>query len=161
MAQEKKKWVPGNTKPDANKQLHSAIMKRSRLENKTNKNKCRDVIINYKKQKSIVIKFIKKLKFEYFSKYYPYKQAKPFWVKCKQYFANKHSKSDTKIMLSENSELIMKIQDIANTFNYTLDAENLNFFREMNIMVRYTQKMLKISLKTSRTIPVVKLSKNI
>ena len=64
-------------------------------------------------------------------------------------------------MLSENSELIMKIQDIANTFNYTLDAENLNFFREMNIMVRYTQKMLKISLKTSRTIPVVKLSKNI
>ena len=131
MAQEKKKWVPGNTKPDANKQLHSAIMKRSRLENKTNKNKCRDDIINYKKQRSIVVKFIKKLKFKYFSKYDPYKQAKPFWVNRRQYFANNHSKSDIKIMLRENSELIMENQDIANTFNYTLDQlpENLNFFQ--------------------------------
>ena len=75
----KKKWVPGDTKPDVNKRLYSAIMKRWITENKTNKYKCRDDIINYKKQRSLVVKLIKKSKFEYFRKYDPYKQAKPFF----------------------------------------------------------------------------------
>ena len=42
---------------------------------------------------------------------------KPFWVRCKPYFTNKHSKADTDIMLSENGELILKNKEIANTFN--------------------------------------------
>ena len=33
----KKKWVRGNHKPHINKELRKAIMKRSRLQNKTSK----------------------------------------------------------------------------------------------------------------------------
>ena len=42
---------------------------------------------------------------------------KPFWVRCKPHFTNKHSKADTDIRLSENGELILKNKEIANTFN--------------------------------------------
>ena len=55
----------------------------------------------------------KEAKLEYFSKYES-NDSKPFWVNCKPYFTNKHSKADTDIMLSENGELIL---EIANTFN--------------------------------------------
>ena len=73
----------------------------------------------------------KKPQCEYFSKYDPNKQAKPFWVNYKPYFSNKRSKTDKNIMLSENGELIMKNQDIANTFNdyFGSITENLNLFQ--------------------------------
>ena len=58
-------------------------MKRSRLKNKANKTKSCNDIINYKKQ---TVKLNKKSKFEYFNKYDPNRQAKPFWVNCKPYF---------------------------------------------------------------------------
>ena len=48
-------------------------------------------------------------KLEYFSKYET-NDNKPFSVSCKPYFINKHSKSDTDIVLSENGELILKNQ---------------------------------------------------
>ena len=83
----------------------------------SNKTKSRNDIINYKKQRNLVVKLNNISKFEYFNKYDPNKQAKHFWVNCKPYFWNKHSKADTNIMFSENSELIMKNQDIANTLN--------------------------------------------
>ena len=87
-------------------------------------------IFNYKKQRNLVVKLNKKSKFEYFSKY-PNKQAKPFWVNCKPYFSNKHSKADTNIMLAENVELIMKNQDNANTFNDYFESvvKNLHLFQ--------------------------------
>ena len=75
------------------------------------------IIKNKETQSLPVVKLKKKSKFEYFNKYDPNKQAKPFWVNCKPYFSNKHSKADKNIMLSENGELIMKNRDIANTFN--------------------------------------------
>ena len=58
----------------------------------------------------------KDAKLEYFSKYES-DDNKPFWVRCKPYFTNKHSKADTDIMLSENGELILKNKKIANTCN--------------------------------------------
>ena len=47
-----------------------------------------DDIINYKKQRNLVVKLKNKSKFEYFNKHDPNKQAKPFWVNCKPYFSN-------------------------------------------------------------------------
>ena len=38
-APKKKKWIRGNNEPHVNKALRQAIMKRSRLKNKTNKTK--------------------------------------------------------------------------------------------------------------------------
>lgn len=42
---------------------------------------------------------------------------KPFGKKCKPYFTNKHSKTDTDIMLNEKRELLLKNKDITDTSN--------------------------------------------
>ena len=91
-------------------------MKRSRFKNKANKTKDPTDIRNYEKQRNYVVNLNKEAKLEYFSKYES-NDSKLFWVNCKPYFTNKHSKADTDIMLSENGELILKNKEIANTFN--------------------------------------------
>ena len=91
-------------------------MKRSKLKNKANKTKDPSDIKNYKKQRNYVVNLNKEAKLEYFSKYES-DDNKQFWVRCKPYFTNKHSKADTDIMLSENGELILKSKEITNTFN--------------------------------------------
>ena len=69
-----------------------------------------------KNQRNYVADLNKEAKLEYFSKF-ECNDNKPFWVNCKPYFTNKHSKADTDIMLSENGELILKNKEIANIFN--------------------------------------------
>ena len=56
---------------------------------------------------------------------------KPFWVNYKPYFSSKHNKADTNIMLSENGELIMKNQNIADTSNdyFETIVESMNLFQ--------------------------------
>ena len=115
-APKKKKWIRGNNKPHVNKALRQAIMKRSRLKNKANKTKEPTDIKNYKKQRNYVANLNKEAKLEYFSKFES-NDNKPFWVNCKPYFTNKHSKTDTDITLSENGEIILKNNEIANIFN--------------------------------------------
>ena len=52
----KTKLVGGNEKPHVNKVLDSAIMKRSRLNNKANKSRKAVDIFNQKKQRNLVVK---------------------------------------------------------------------------------------------------------
>ena len=66
-------------------------MKRSKLENKTNKTKLITDVRNYKKQRNYVVNLNKNAKFEYFSRY-DCKDGKPFWINCKPYFSHKHRK---------------------------------------------------------------------
>ena len=106
-APKKKKWIRGNNKPHVNKALRQAIMKRSRLKNKANR---------LKTPLTYVANLNKEAKLEYFSKFES-NDNKPFWVNCKRYFTNKHSKADTDIVLSENGELILKSNEMANIFN--------------------------------------------
>ena len=91
-------------------------MKRSRLKNKANTTKDHTDIRNYKKQENHVVNLNNEAKFEYSGKYES-NDNKAFWVNCKHYFTNKHSKADTDIMRIENGELILKHKEIANTFN--------------------------------------------
>ena len=91
-------------------------MKRSKLKNKANKTKDPADIRNYKKQRNYVVNLNKEAKLGYFSKYES-NGSKPFWVNCKPYFTNRHSKADIDIMLSENGKLILKNKEIPNTFN--------------------------------------------
>ena len=100
-----------------NNNLRWAFMKRSKLKNKANKTKNPLHIMNYEKQRDYVTKLNKTAKLEYFSNLKLVKDNKPFWEKCKPYFANKQSKADTDIMLNENGELLLKDKDIADTFN--------------------------------------------
>ena len=88
----------------------------SRLTNIANKTKNFDDIKNYKIQRNYVVNLNKKTKFEYFNRYNS-KNGKHFWVSCKLYFSNKYSKADTGIMLTENGELGLKNNKVAETFN--------------------------------------------
>ena len=97
--------ITGNNKPNVDKVLPNAIMKRSRLKNKVNKAKDPTDIRSCKKINRVV-NLNKEAKLEYLSKY-DSTDNNQFWVNCKPYFTNKH-KADTDIMLSENGELILK-----------------------------------------------------
>ena len=48
----------------------------------------------------------KKAKLEYFNNFDLSQGSKPFWVKCKPYFLNKHSKADTDIILNGKGDII-------------------------------------------------------
>ena len=87
-----------------------------RLKYKATKTKDSTDIRNYKKQWNYVVNLNKEAKLEYFSNYES-NVSEPFWVNCKPYFTNKHSKAGTDIILSEHGELILKIRKIVNTFN--------------------------------------------
>ena len=127
MHQRKKTSLGENNKSHVNKMLRKAIMKRSKLKNKANKTKLPVDINNYKKQRNYVVNLNKSAKFGYFNRY-DCKDGKPFWVTCKPYFSNKHSKADNNIVLNENRELMLKSKEIADTFNNHFGSivDNLN-----------------------------------
>ena len=91
-------------------------MKRSKLKNIANKTKNTSDIMKYKKQRNYV-QLNEKAKLEYFNNIDSSQESKPFWVNCKPYFSNKHSKADTDIILHEKGDIIFKNKEIANTFN--------------------------------------------
>ena len=68
-------------------------MKRTKFKNNANNTKDPTDIRNYKKQRNYVVNPNKEEKLEYFSKYES-NDSKPFWVNCKPYFTNKHSKPE-------------------------------------------------------------------
>ena len=104
----------GNQKPHINKTLRSEIIKRAKLKSKANKTKNPFGIKNYKKQRNYGVQLNKNAKLEYINNF---DSSEPFWVKCKPYFSNKHSKADTDIILNEKGHIIFKNKEIANTFN--------------------------------------------
>ena len=116
-APKKKKWLRGNQKPHINKTLRHEIMKRSKLKNIANKTKNTSDIMKYKKQRNYVVQLNEKAKLEYFNNFYSNQESKPFWVKYKSYFSNKHSKADMDIILHEKGNIIFKNKEIVNTFN--------------------------------------------
>ena len=85
-------------------------MKRSRLKNKANKSQLPTDLSKNKKQRNLVFKLNKKHKKEYFENLNVATNSHPFWNKCKPYFSNKHAKGDSKIMLIEKDEILLKIR---------------------------------------------------
>ena len=116
-APKKSKIFRGNQKPHINKILRNAIMKRSQLKNKANKTKSIDDLIKYKKQRDLVVKLNKNCKKEFFDNLETKNNSKSFWDKCKPYFSNKHSKSDSDILLIEKGELLLNNKKVADVFN--------------------------------------------
>ena len=92
-------------------------MKRSKLKNKANKTKNPSDINNYKKRRNYVVQLNIKAKLEHLNNFDSSQGSKPFWVKYKCYFSNKHSKADTDIILNEQGDLIFKNTEIPLTFN--------------------------------------------
>ena len=116
-APKKKKWLRGNQKPHINTTRRHEIMKRSKLKNKANKTKNPSDIKNYKKQRNYTVQLNKKAKLDYFNHFDSSEGSKDFWVKCKSYFSNKHSKADTDIILNGKGDIISTNKEIADTFN--------------------------------------------
>ena len=83
-APKKFKTFWGNQKPDINKTLRKAIMKRSHLKNKANKTWNAVDILNYKKQRNYVVKLNNQCEKDNFDTLNPEKDSKPFWKSCKQ-----------------------------------------------------------------------------
>ena len=92
-------------------------MKRFKLKNKANKTKHPVDIKMYKKQRNYVAGLNKQAKFNYFNNLDCKKDTKPFCDNCKPCFSNKNSKGDTKIMLKEKGEILLKYDAVANTFS--------------------------------------------
>ena len=159
-APKKSKVFRGNQKPHLNKSLRAAIMKRSRLKNKSNKSQLPADLSKYKKQRNLVGK-LNKYKKEYFENLNVATNSKPFWDKCKPYFSNKHAKGDSNIMLIEKDEILLKNKKIADVFNsyfdlvkYSLDlfswsaeTDNKNTDALQNILKRFHNHPSLIKIK--------------
>ena len=90
-------------------------MKRSRLKNKANKTSKAADILNYKKQRNLVVKINNECKRKHFDKLNFKTATKPFCKTCKPYFQNKHSHGGSKITLIENDKIVSKNNKIAKT----------------------------------------------
>ena len=142
MHPKRKKLIRGNHKPHINKLACKTIMKRSRLKNKTNKTKNHLDIRNYKKQRNIVVNLNKEAKMQYFDNYHS-TNIKPFWENCKRYFSSKHNKAETDIILSENDDLILKNDKIANAFNDYFENMNLYHWEDKPFSVSKNSDIMK------------------
>ena len=56
-------------------------------------------------------------KLKYFNNLKLDKDNKQFWEKCKPYVTNKHSKTDTDIIINEKRGLLLKNKNVADIFN--------------------------------------------
>ena len=103
-------------------------------------------------------------KFEYYNRY-DCKDGKRFWVTCKSYFSNNHSKADNDIVLNENGELILKSKEIAdilnNYFGSIVDNLNLQHWNESSDMpsLGVRSKDLNYIINKYRSHPSIKIIK--
>ena len=116
-APKKVKISRGNHKPNYYKNLSKAIIKRSRLKNKATRTKAPVDIVNYKKQRNLVVSLNRQAKYEYFNEVSNSERSRPFWETCKPYFSNKHACGDSKIMLIENNKMLLKNEEVGKVFN--------------------------------------------
>ena len=116
-APKKVKIVRGNHKPHYYKKRRKAIMKRSRLKNKAKRTKTPIDIVNYKKQRDLVVSLNRQAKYEYFNEVSNSESSRPFWETCKPYFSNKHARGDSKIMFIENYKMLLKNEEVGKVFN--------------------------------------------
>ena len=115
----KEKLVRGNNQPHVNGELCKAIMKRSQLKNIANRTKNINDYENYKKQRNFVVHLNRKAKKLFFSKVGKKNcgQNKSFWKTCKPLFSNKTNRTDEKVFLLENKNLIHDDKNVADILN--------------------------------------------
>ena len=116
-APKKVKILRGNHKPHYYKNLRKAIIKRSRLKNKAKRTRSPIDIVNYKKQRNLVVSLNRQAKYEYFNEVSNSESSRPFWETYKPYFSNKHARGDSKIMLIENDKMLLKNEEVGKVFN--------------------------------------------
>ena len=106
----KTKYIRGNNAAFMNKELGKAIMKRSKLKNNFNKNKCNENWRLYKKQRNLCNKIKRKVKQSYFHELSKNPNQKDFWKTMKPFITDKGSYTNDDYMLEEDLEMIKNCQ---------------------------------------------------
>ena len=114
----KKKILHFNHNPFMSKALRKAIMVRSKLKNKYNKNRTEENWDSYKKQRNFCVNLLRKTNKDYFNdlKIKNITDNKAFWKTIKPYFSNKGLNSSS-LILSEKNKIVTNDQDIENIMN--------------------------------------------
>ena len=114
----KKKILRFNHNLFMSKALRKAIMVRSKLKNKYNKNRTEENWDSYKKQRNFCVNLLRKTKKDYFNdlNIKNITDNKAFWKTIKPYFSNKGLNSSS-LILSEKNKIVTNDQDIANIMN--------------------------------------------
>ena len=104
-ASEKKKIVRGNQAPFMSHGLSKAIMHRSKLKNKFNKNPTDENKSNYKKQRNFCVKLLRQEKIFLYNNLdlNVFEDNRKFWSKIKPLFSEKHKTGTNKIIIVENN----------------------------------------------------------
>ena len=114
----KNKILRFNHNPFMSKALRKAIMVRSKLKNKYNKNRTGENWDSYKKQRNFCVNLLRKTKKYYFNdlNVKNITDDTAFWKTIKPYFSNKGLDSSS-LILSEKNKIVTNDQDIANIMN--------------------------------------------
>ena len=114
----KQKYLRANQGRFMTKDLHKAIMKRSRLRNKFLRDRTDISREEYKKQKNLCVSLLKKAKKGHFANLdlKSVTDNKKFWQTVKSLFSNK-VKAKTVVKLVENDAMIDDESEIAKSFN--------------------------------------------
>ena len=109
--------IRGNNKPHMSKTLRRAIMRRTRLKNRSVKTRNEADFQRYRMQRNLVVKLNKGAKREYFGNLdmNSIKDNKSFWKKLKPLSSN--SMVNEKIVLIENEKIIRDDKEISQYFN--------------------------------------------
>ena len=126
----KQKYVRANQGPFMTKELHKAIMIRSKLKNKFNQLKTDSTYMDYKKQRNLCTYILKNAKRKYYSNLNPCKitDNRKFWKTVKPLFSDKTITKES-ITLVEKEEILQDEKKIAETFNSFFS----NVVKELNI----------------------------
>ena len=114
----KKKILRFNQNPFMSKALRKAIMVRSKLKNKYNKNRTGENWHSYKKQRNFCVNLLRKTKKDYLNdlNIKNITDKKAFWKTIKPYFSNKGLNSSS-LILSEKNKIVTNDHDITSVMN--------------------------------------------
>ena len=115
----KSKTLRGNQAPFMSKDLSKAIMTRSRLKNKFNRQKTKANWKAYTLQRNKCVQLRKKAIKNYFSKSLDSGNMtnKTFWKAVRPFLSNKSTHDDHDIILDENGELIKDNREVSEILN--------------------------------------------
>ena len=144
------------------KELHNAIMKRLRYRNKFLKDKSQTSRENYKIQRNLCKKLLRKTKKSYFESLNSKKitDNRTFWKTAVPLFTNKASRGE-KIILTEAEKHISDDKKICNIFNnfFSKVVSDLKIRDYYIIFHKKTHVLSQLSLKRLKNTPVFSILK--
>ena len=149
----KQKFLRANQGRFMTKDLHKAIMKRSRLRNKFLRDRTDISREEYKKQRNLCVSLLKKAKKDHFANLdiKPVTDNKKFWQTVKPLFSNK-VKAKTVIKLVENDAMIDDESEIAKNFNeyFVNIVKKLGILTEQQTMYSAANQLSEVEMAITK-----------